>query len=242
VSGDLFIGVSDYVRRRLTDVNRTPPKRTMRVYNGIRLERFQGEAGEVLPTALGLPPGTPVVFASGRANAYKGIPTLLEAWQRVETAGYPGVHAAYAGDGPALADFRAQAETLRLRRFHFLGRRDDVPALLRSAAVAVVPSVWDEAFGLTVAEGMAAGKPVVASAVGGVPELVEPGRTGLLVLPADPGALAVAIRHCLDHPDEAAAMGRRGREAAAEKFNITRVVDELSGLLANLYPAPGPGQ
>jgi glycosyltransferase involved in cell wall biosynthesis len=153
----------------------------------------------------------------------------------VEEAGYEDVHFAYAGDGPALPDFRAAAARLGLRRFHFLGRREDVPALLKSCTVAAVPSVWAEAFGLTVAEAMAAGKPLVATGVGGIPELVDPEETGLLVPATDAAALARGIRRCLDDPDQARAMGERARRVAWERFSIERVADEIAALLRTFY-------
>jgi glycosyltransferase involved in cell wall biosynthesis len=144
------------------------------------------------------------------------------------------VHFAYAGDGPALEDFRRQADTHRLRRFHFLGRRNDVPELVGSATVAVVPSLWAEAFGLTVAEAMAAGVPVVASSVGGIPELIDQGETGMLVPPGDASALAAALRELLDDPARRARMGPKARETAWVRFSHTRVADELAAVLLDL--------
>lgn len=231
LAADCFIGVSEFVADRLRRVNGTPAKRTHRVYNGIDLTRFQGGSGPGLAETLRLPPTSKVVFASGRAQPYKGIPVLIDAAALIEKAGYPEVHFAYAGDGPALAQFRQQAAARGLRRFHFLGRREDVPRLLSSATLAVVPSVWAEAFGLTVVEAMAAGRPVVASNIGGIPELINPGETGLLVPPNQPEDLAWAIRRLLDDEPLRTRMGNQARATARSQFSMERTAEELYGLV-----------
>jgi glycosyltransferase involved in cell wall biosynthesis len=233
-SADRFIAVSDFVADRLRRVSGTPAARTIRVYNGIDLARFTRPEGQTLQSALGLPATSRVVFGSGRAMPYKGIEVLIEAARLLEDAGLRDVHVAWAGDGPAFARLAAKAHDVGLQRFHFLGRRDDVPALLASATVAVVPSLWAEAFGLTVVEAMAAGAPVVASATGGIPELIRPEETGLLVPPGDPVALAAAIRRLLDDAALRARLSARGREEAQSRFSLERAAEEISGVLLRL--------
>jgi glycosyltransferase involved in cell wall biosynthesis len=103
-----------------------------------------------------------------------------------------------------------------------------------SATVAVVPSLWAEAFGLTVVEAMAAGVPVVASSVGGIPELINQRVTGLLVPPGDASALAAALRELLDDSVLRARMGPKARETAWARFSHTRVADELAAVLLDL--------
>jgi glycosyltransferase involved in cell wall biosynthesis len=230
LGADRFIGVSDFVVRRLIEVNGTPPEQTVRVYNGIDLSRFDRLGGDALQRLLDLPAETRIIFASGRAMPYKGIAVLLQAAAALRTS-HPAVHFAYAGDGPALDEFRREAAALQLTRFHFLGKRADTPDLVSSATIAVVPSLWAEAFGLTVAEAMAAGVPVVATRVGGIPELITHGETGLLVPPGDPSSLAGAIGILLDDPDLRRRMGARARETASQRFSHLRVADELAGLL-----------
>lgn len=229
LGADRVIAISAFVRRRLRDVNGVPADRLRLVYNGVEIERFAGEPRGLLQSVLGVPRDTPVVFASGRAQPYKGIPVLIEAASRL-----PRTTFAYCGDGPALSAFREQAARLGLANFHFLGRRDDVPELLRDAAIAVVPAVWAEAFGLTVVEAMAAGVPVIASRVGGIPELVQEGITGLLVPAGDPAALASAITGLLDDPARRAALGAGGRRAARERFTIDRTVVGIYDVVAEL--------
>jgi glycosyltransferase involved in cell wall biosynthesis len=162
IAADRWIGISKFVVHRLIEVNGVPPGRVVLVYNGIDLARFEGTSPGALQHALGLPAGTMVVFASGRAMPYKGIPVLIQAAALMAQTD-PEVHFAYAGDGPAREEFEREVRSLGLNRFHFLGKRTDTAELLCSATVAVAPSVWAEAFGLTVVEAMAAGVPVVAS-------------------------------------------------------------------------------
>lgn len=231
LAADQFIGVSDFVAGRLVDVG-APPSRVRRVYNGIEVARFSGGPDGFLQSLLHVSATTRVVFASGRAQSYKGFDVLIAAAAQIERQGIPAVAFAYCGAGPDLERLRAEAAALGLRAFHFLGRREDVPRLLRSAAVAVVPSVWAEAFGLTVVEAMAAGVPVVASRVGGIPELVTDGVTGLLVPPGDPAALAAGIHRLLDDAELRGAIARAGSEVARSRFDIEQTVGSLAAILA----------
>jgi glycosyltransferase involved in cell wall biosynthesis len=112
-------------------------------------------------------------------------------------------------------------------RIKFVGFVDDVPALLHDLDVLVHTSVLSEGFGQSIVEGMLAGKPVVASAVGGPLEIIEEGVTGRLVPPGDSGALADAVEDLLRDPAAASAMGQRAREIALERFNPRRCAREI---------------
>lgn len=240
LSADCVVAVSDFVRRRLMEVNGTPPEYTHRVYNGIDLARFAMADRTLLHRVLGVPEDAHVVFCSGRAQPYKGIQVAIEAAALLRAdGGVEDVHLAYAGDGPYLAGLRALAAERGLDNVHFLGRRTDVPALLGGATVAVVPSLWAEAFGLTVVEAMAAGVPLVASRTGGIPELVEDGKTGILVPPGDACALADAIRLLLDRPALRATMSLAGQIAAQRRFSLERAAVDLYALVASQLSTAG---
>jgi glycosyltransferase involved in cell wall biosynthesis len=115
------------------------------------------------------------------------------------------------------------------RRVVFTGRRDDVPAVTAALDVAVLPS-YREAQGLSILEAMALSRPVVASAVGGIPEMVEDGRSGLLVPPHAPEALAAAVVRLLtDHP-LADTLGRAGRELVHERFCVELMVRAIESI------------
>ncbi len=115
-------------------------------------------------------------------------------------------------------------------RVIFTGARTDVPDLLALADVVVHCSIRPEPFGRVVVEALAAGRPLVAADGGGVVEIVEPDRTGVLVPAGDASALAAAIGRVLDDPDAAAAMGRAGRTAMLERFGVSGHVEAISAI------------
>src|SRR5207245_5887777 len=132
---------------------------------------------------------------------------------------HPALRFQIAGDGPRAAELRALAGAAGIEsRFSFLGHREDVPALLAQADAFVLPS-RSEAFPNSVVEAMAAGLPVVACAVGGLLDLVEPGRTGLLVPPDDPAALASALESLIASPERAMSLGAEARGEIAGRYS-----------------------
>ena len=149
----------------------------------------------------------------GRLSEEKGLGTLLAAWQRVGAR----LPLRIVGDGPLAARVAEAAEGGQVT---WLGRqeRESVLALMREATVLVFPSVWYEGFPMTLAEAMATGTPVLASDIGGIAELVEHGRTGLLFAPGDPEALADAVVWAISHPTELAAMRRAARAEYEAKY------------------------
>ena len=154
------------------------------------------------------------VLYVGRLHRQKGVDTLVRAVPLLP----PDVPVTLAGDGPERAALEKLAARLgvadRVRVTGFLPHRQ-VPELLAGAAVAVLPSRYEE-LGTALVEAMAAGRPVVASAVGGIPELVRDGVDGLLVPPGEPVALATAVRALLADPQLAARLGSHGRDRVAE--------------------------
>jgi glycosyltransferase involved in cell wall biosynthesis len=172
----------------------------------------------------------PTVLMVGRmAHAIKGHDDLIEAAARV-----PGARFLLAGDGPREPVLRAAARTLS--NVTFLGARDDVPALLATADVVCHPA-RAEGFPNAVLEAMAAGRPIVAAAAGGIPEMIHDGVHGLLCPPGDPPRLASALRSLLDAPTRAAALGRAARARVAQRFTTARLVARTEALYADMMPA-----
>ena len=169
-------------------------------------------------------PGGDVVFA-GRLSPEKGVDTLIAAMARLG----PGAALQVAGEGPDGARLRALADDLAPGRVVFHGRlgKADTVALLRSAGVVAVPSRWYENQPIIVLEAMALGVPVVAADMGGLPELVEPDATGLLVPPDDDLALAEALARMLADPERALAMGRSARAEIARSHHPEVHLDRL---------------
>ncbi|MEX2284978.1 MAG: glycosyltransferase family 4 protein [Gemmatimonadota bacterium] len=241
LAADRYIGVSAFVRDRLVLSNCTPAHRTRLVYNGIDLTRFDQAQPGALQRLIGIDPTIPVVFCSGRAQRYKGVQDLIDAAALLRERGRQ-VHFAFCGDGPYLDELRRHADRLRLDNFHFLGRRSDVAQLLGSATVAVVPSIWAEAFGLTVVEAMAANVALVATRTGGIPELVEDGVTGLLVDPGAPHALSAEIDKLLSNPLVAQTMARQARAVAHQRFSLERAAENLYDAISPLFDEPAAGR
>lgn len=195
------------------------------ITNGVDPARLEAAA---TPDVPGLPEER-VVSCIARLEPVKGVEFFVRAAAFVDDARF-----VVAGTG---------SEESRLREIataaaggspvSFLGAIPSSAALMARSAVVVVPSL-SEAFGLVAAEAMALSKPVVASSVGGLPEVVEDGVTGILVPPKDPIALAEAIGGLLGDPDRASAMGEAGRARACELFSADRMVREYVDLAARL--------
>jgi glycosyltransferase involved in cell wall biosynthesis len=182
--------------------------------------------------------GRPRVVFLGRLARSKGVDTLVAAAARLRT---PGTQVVLVGDGPARAE--VEAETRRLGvdgRVHVTGfvPHHRTPAVLASADLLVLPSSYEE-LGTVLVEALQVGLPAVASDVGGIPEVVQHGRTGLLVRPGDPAALAEAIDAVIGDPERAARMGAAARERAAD-YDWERVADEVRALYDEVVAhAPG---
>ena len=223
---DQLIAVSQMVERKLEDEGRTTAP-VRRIYNGVDLSRYeQQEACCTLPEEYGMEPGSQLVGIVARLEPEKGHPTLLEAWPRVLRA-VPDAYLLIVGEGSRREALEAQARELRIaHRVVFTGRRDDVPAVTAALDVAVLPS-YREAQGLSVLEAMALSRPVVASNVGGIPEMIEDGVTGLLVPPHDAETLAGAITRLLrDHP-YADTLARAGHDLVHDRFCIELMVEAI---------------
>jgi glycosyltransferase involved in cell wall biosynthesis len=223
---DHLIAVSRAIVRKIEDEGRFGSPVSL-IYNGVDLSRYADqEACCTLHEEYGIPAEAPIVGVVARLESEKGHPTLLDAWPLVREA-VPEAHLLIVGEGSEREALEAQAAALGLLApppaVTFTGRRDDVPAVTAALDAAVLPS-YREAQGLSILEAMALSRPVVASAVGGIPEMIDHGRTGLLVPPHDPAALAGAIIRLLtDHP-YADLLARAGRDLVYERFCVELMV------------------
>jgi glycosyltransferase involved in cell wall biosynthesis len=227
---DRILVCSEYLLRVCRDEVGLPAGKLVTVPNGIDPTRFDRPCARAeTRAALGLPGGAPVLGTVGRLDEpVKGTGVLLEAMALLRDR-IPGAICVVAGSGPALSRLQDHAARAGLgERVRFVGERRDVPDLLRAFDLYVQPS-RREAFGLSTLEAMACGLPVVASATGGLAELVEPGTTGELAEPGDPRSLAGAIQSLLSDPERARACGERGR-AKARRYTLGRMVRGWSGV------------
>jgi glycosyltransferase involved in cell wall biosynthesis len=219
------------------------------IYNGVDLERYDHqEPCCTLREEYGMAVGSQVVGVVARLEPEKGHPTLLEAWPSVR-AEFPDAYLLVVGEGSRLEALQDQVRELAIAdRVVFTGRRDDMPAVTAALDIAVLPS-YREAQGLTILEAMALSRPVVASNVGGIPEMIEDGVTGILVPPHDADALSAAIRRLLGDHQLADTLGRAGHDLAHDRFCIEGMVSSIQeiydegariarlGSIAELAPA-----
>jgi glycosyltransferase involved in cell wall biosynthesis len=207
------LAVSEASRRFLLRRYRLPAGRVVTVHNGVDLDRFHPH----VPASE--PAGPPLVVAVGSLIRQKGLDVLIRAAAR---ANRPW-HVVVAGAGPQLESLRSLADEAAPGRIEFRGWVDDVPGLMRSATVVCLPSRW-ESFAYVPLEAMALGVPLVGARVDGVDELVTHERSGLLVEPEDPAALAAAVDRIAADPELARRLAGHGR-ATASGFGLDRMVD-----------------
>lgn len=207
------------------------------IHNGVDMAGFHSYR-TVTKRHVGLREGVPVIGTVCRLiEPDKGITVLLQGMAKL--AGPPAslsCQLLIVGEGPARRQLHDLGERLGISsRVVFTGMRRDIADVLPLLDVFVMPSL-SEGFGIAIVEAMAAGRPVVASAVGGIPEIVHHEETGLLVPPGDPDALAAALRDLVTRPDRARALGACGQQRARELFSIELAVkrheDLYEGLMA----------
>jgi glycosyltransferase involved in cell wall biosynthesis len=218
------------VERVLREDCGVPEARLITIPNGVDAAYFQPGTG---PDA-----GPPRVLCVARMAPDKDHDTLLAAF-RLTARALPAAELWLLGDGPRLGEVRELAGRLLPEgRVKFLPPREDLRPLLHQASLLVLSSKT-EALPNVVLEAMAAGLPVVATRVGGVPELVVPGRTGWLVDPGDPPGLAAALSRVLADPDGRRALGREGRARACREFSLEAMAHRYESVLARLLTPAG---
>jgi glycosyltransferase involved in cell wall biosynthesis len=240
---DLIIAISDHIARFTVARGVRDPGRVRRVYHGLEppVTRALEREGQRIRAELGVGADDFLVGNVGRLALQKGQRHLIGAMplllQRV-----PRAHAVIAGGGDLedyLCDLAEEAGVAE--RVHVLGPRKDVPALMHAIDVFAMPSIW-EGFGLVLLEAMAAGRPIVASRVATIPEVVVDGETGLLVPAGDPQALSDALADLADQPALAQQFGEAGRERLRRQFSIDKMVGDTELLYRELLDERGARQ
>lgn len=238
------VAVSERVREVLIEGGVAPGKITV-IPSGIDLAPFRALEPGLRATVrreLGVGDGERLLIAVGMLRREKGHEYLLRAVSLLAAGGLP-VRAVVVGGGPCRGELEREIEALGLGgRVSILGTRGDVPRLLSAADVYVVSSV-SEGMGQATMEAMAAGVPVVATAVGGLPELVRNEETGVLVAPADPEALARGIRRVLSDVALARRLAGAARALVEREYSAERYLDRVEELYARLLRGePGGGR
>jgi glycosyltransferase involved in cell wall biosynthesis len=242
--GVIPVAVADDVDdslRRFYDIDGFPL-----IPNGIPVDAFRKPSTDrdAWREEEGFAAGDVLFVCVARFKPQKNLALLVEAFAQ-GPALEPRAHLLIVGHGELRRDLEKQIDALGLREnVHVLGVRSDVPALLHAADVFVLSSDW-EGNPLSVMEAMAAGTPVISTAVGGVPELVDGGESGLLVPPGDARALGGAMQHLLENSEVRTAMGSASAKRATERFDLrvmTEAYEELyRATVAKSRPLPEDG-
>jgi len=231
-----FIAVSEANGKYLRCEKRLPEGKILVIRNGSSIERFDPEhvAPPALRVQLGIDHQAPVALVLARLEPQKGHCVLLEAWKEVIRL-YPRARLVCVGDGVLRTELEAQAFALGIGcAVSFVGQQPNVPDWLALADFTVLPSFY-EGLPLAAIESLAAGRPVVATAVDGTSEVVIDGKTGLTVPAGDAVALAAAISRMLAAPELVRILGRAGRRFALKHFTRQRQVQQTEALYLNAW-------
>ena len=230
---------SGQIRDQLIHEDGFRPESIRVVHNGIDVNHFRrlvGQRGQLFP---GLEDRTLIVCTGNMHTDVKGHRTLIEA-ARSMCAKFPQIKFVLIGGGEKRSEFQSKVSELGLDpNFLFLGSRQNVSEILACCDIAVLPS-QAEGFSNALLEYMAIGLPTVATDVGGNPEVIENGITGLLVRPSDPTALAAAISSLLENPHFAAQLGAAGRERVRRHFDFAQLTSNVDALYTELLKAHHP--
>lgn len=234
---DGHIAVAEVQKRKLVATDGLRAESVRVIYNGVDTAIFRPAAADeraTLRRSLGIPADEIVLMAVGSLKPIKGIDVLLDAFAPLA----PRARLAVVGDGPDRAALEARARALRIdAKVSFLGLRDDVHQLYRAADALVLAS-RTEALPTVILEAMASGLPVVATNVGGVPEMVEPERSGVLVEPENSPALSDALQRVAASEDFRRRLGERGRTIVQEQFRIETMCEQRMNYFEELLERP----
>ncbi len=230
---DRVISVAEEARRYHIKISGSSEKQVTTIYNGIDLSPFlsmdAARERAAVRAELGIPPDALVLITVAVLRPQKGIQYMIRALPDI-LASTPEVYYLVVGGGPHETVLREEVQAAGMNgRVIFAGMRTDVPRLLAASDVFVLPTLT-EALPTVLAEAMAARLPIVASRVGGVPEMITDGQNGALVEAEDTRGLAAACSRLLASPETRAAYGAEAWKTVNRKFSIERQVDQLKEL------------
>ena len=234
---DRMVALTDGEKNDYINLSVCSSGKLLKIHSGVDVEQFMQSNGNRVEKrrSLGLDQNETVIGFVGWLLPIKGPEYLMKAMEYVWPE-HQEASLVFVGKGDLDVDLRAQALQMSANgRVKFLGWRNDIHEIMPIFDMLVLPSL-NEGMGRVLVEAMAAGKPVIASEVGGIPDLVRHGETGYLVPPADEKALADGIKKLLDDPARAKQMGQRGKEHCRQ-FSLEAMIEKLddlySGLIAN---------
>jgi glycosyltransferase involved in cell wall biosynthesis len=211
---DYIYTVSEFVRDRIIHKNCYPSGRTVKILNGINIDKFKCDDVKHQNEAI-------TIFTGSRATKYKGIGILIKAASILKNEFcIDQFRIEYAGDGPDIGEFKEMVENLNLQaNFIFLGKLKHTRDHVCKSDIVVVPSVWGDAYPSSVSEALAAGKPLITTKAGGIPEIVGSEQNAMLIEPADEVALANALADLINNSKKRAELSVNARERAEQALN-----------------------
>lgn len=232
----LIISNSEAGRRRLIEREKIPADKIITIHNGIDVSRFEIEIDvQKKRKELGLDPDDKVIGIIANLRRVKGHRYMFEALRdlhsRIKDV---KIKLLVVGEGKLKRQLGDLADRLKIKdSVVFCGFRDDIPEVLRAIDILVLPSLW-EGFPVSVLEAMASGLPVVASDVGGVSEVVQNGRNGVLVRPADYRHLSTALYNLIREPERILRLGAEGKKLVGEKFTLKKMIEDTEDIYDKL--------
>jgi glycosyltransferase involved in cell wall biosynthesis len=231
--GRLTIAISEPVARHLQEEFKIPTERIRLILHGIDVAHFATRPStgmlQAYRAGLALRDARPVIGVVGRlaSGGVKGFDVMLAAIQQVQRD-IPDIEVLVVGDGPQRPFLERETHRLGIHGcVHFVGTTEDVRLPLAVMDVFLFPSRWQEGFGLSLIEAMAAGKPVVAARTGLIPQIIQHEGDGWLVDPDDPSSFAQGIIHLLKDRPLASQLGRHAQARAREAFSLERMVSQV---------------
>jgi glycosyltransferase involved in cell wall biosynthesis len=231
---DRMVALTDGEKNDYINLSVCSPEKLLKIHSGVDVNKFMQANGNRVEKrrSLGLDQNEAVIGFVGWLLPIKGPDYLLKAMDYV-WQGHPEASLVLVGKGDMDVDLRAEALKKNANgKVKFLGWREDIDEIMPLFDMLVLPSL-NEGMGRVLVEAMAAGKPVVASRVGGIPDLVQHGETGYLVPPADEKALADSIKKLLDDPGNAWEMGQQGKKLC-QQFSLEAMIEKLDDLYSSL--------
>lgn len=231
------VAVSSQVRDYAIEREKIRPDKIQVIENGIEpldLKTLEAKERAALRRELDVHADGKLLLTVGRLTIQKGHTVLLKAIAKIAEEAPKAVFA-FAGEGKQLSRLESEAADLGIAaRIRFLGVRRDVARLLLASDIFVQPSLW-EGLSLAMLEALLSGIPVLATEVEGVVDVIENGKTGLLVPPDDAGALAKAITRLLDDNDLRTSLGRAGKAHAEEQYSVDKMCDQYEEMMQQLW-------
>jgi len=240
---NLYLPVSGFVAQRICSNIPLVQHKVHRLYNGIDLNRFKPcdtyiEKQGLKSELMAFNDDKPIVSFIGQLITEKGIHLCLNVIGKLLKE-KKNFHFFIVGDGKQRPLVEAFYKEHPYKEYiHILGSRSDVDDILRITDMLLMPSLWGEAFGLTAAEGIASAVPVIASDIGGIPEIVQHNYNGLLIPTDNENELEMSIKSLLSSPEDRAQMGINGRVHALEYFSLDTMVEQTYAYYETLLSVP----